>query len=138
MFDIIPSTDDDAPPALDADLDLPQPGTAVLTVAGEVDTVTASHLGVVLSRLLDEPADVLVADLTGITFLASSGLAVLIQAASRADGTGRRLRLVASGRQVRRPLEITGTDQLFDLHDDRTSAGLTESGPPGQPGADRD
>lgn len=133
MFDMIPSAGDDAPPALDTDLDLPHPGTAVLTVAGEIDTITAPHLGVALGRLLDEPADVLVADLTGITFLASSGLAVLIQAAHRADGTGRRLRLVASGRQVRRPLEITGTDQLFDLHDDRTSAGLTESGAPGRP-----
>ena len=138
MFDMIPSNGDDAPPALDVILDVPRPGAAVLTVAGEVDTITASHLGVALGRLLDEPADVLVADLTGITFLASSGLAVLIQAAARADDTGRRLRLVASGRQVRRPLEITGTDQLFDLYDDRTSAGLTESGAPGQPGADRD
>ncbi|MHA6780841.1 STAS domain-containing protein [Pseudonocardia saturnea] len=135
---MIPSTGEDALPALDADLHLPRPGTAVLTVAGEVDTITAAHLGVALGRLLDEPADVLVVDLTGITFLASSGLAVLIQAASRADGTGRRLRLVASGRQVRRPLEITGTDQLFDLHDDRASAGIAESGAPGQPGADRD
>lgn len=133
MFDMIPSTSDDAPPALDADLDLPLPGTAVLTVAGEVDTVTAPHLGIALGRLLDEPADVLVADLTAITFLASSGLAVLIQAAHRAEGTGRRLRLVASGRQVRRPLEITGTDQLFDLYRDRASAGLTEPGAPGHP-----
>lgn len=133
MFDMIPSTSDDAQPALDADLDLPRPGAAVLTVAGDVDTITAPHFGVALGRLLDEPADVLVADLTGITFLASSGLAVLIQAASRAEGTGRRLRLVASGRQVRRPLEITGTDQLFDVYDDRASAGLTESGAPGRP-----
>lgn len=133
MFDMIPSTCDDALPALDADLDLPRPGTAVLTVAGEVDTITASHLDVALGRLLDETADVLVADLTGITFLASSGLAVLIQAASRAEGTGRRLRLVAPGRQVRRPLEITGTDQLFDIYDDRAAAGLTESGAPRQP-----
>lgn len=140
MFDTLPSTagGDDAPPALDTALDHPRAGVALLTVAGEVDTVTAPHLGLALDRLLDERADVLVADLTDVTFLASSGLAVLIQAAHRADGTGRRLRLVASGRQVRRPLEITGTDQLFDLHDDRVSAGLPRSGAAGRPGADRD
>jgi anti-sigma B factor antagonist len=66
----------------------------------------------------------LVADLDGVTFLASSGLAVLIQAAHRAERSRRKLRLVASGRQVRRPLAITGTDQLFELHEDRASAGL--------------
>lgn len=137
MFDTLPSTTggDDAPAALDTALVTPHPGAALLTVAGEVDTVTAPHLGLALDRLLDEPVDVLVADLTAITFLASSGLAVLIQAAHRADGTGRRLRLVATGRQVRRPLEITGTDQLFDLFDDRAAAGLPDRTPPG---TDRD
>jgi anti-sigma B factor antagonist len=140
VFDTLPSTagGDDAPTALDTTLATPRAGVALLTVAGEVDTVTAPHLGLALDRLLQEPGDVLVADLTGITFLASSGLAVLIQAAHRADGTGRRLRLVATGRQVRRPLEITGTDQLFDLHDDRASAGIAESGVAGRPGAHLD
>lgn len=137
MFDTLPSTagGDDAPPALDTAFVTPFAGAALLTVAGEVDTVTAPHLGLALDRLVDEPAGVLVADLTAVTFLASGGLAVLIQAAHRADGTGRRLRLVATGRQVRRPLEITGTDQLFDLFDDRAAAGLPDRPPAG---ADRD
>lgn len=126
MFDTIPSAtgDDAAAHAIVTALTRPQSGTALLTVTGEIDTVTAPHLEVALDTLLGATDGTLVADLTGITFLASSGLAVLIQAAHRADRSGRRLRLVVSGRQVRRPLEITGTDQLFDLYSDRASAGL--------------
>ena len=56
------------------------------------------------------------------TFLASSGLAVLIQAAHRVDARDARLRLVVTTRAVRRPLEVTGTDQLFDMHSDVPSA----------------
>ena len=126
MFDTIPSEtgDGDAAQAIGTTLTRPRPDAAVLTVTGEIDTVTAPHLRTALDGLLEQEAPTLVADLTGITFLASSGLAVLIQAAHRAEGTQRRLRLVATGRQVRRPLEITGTDQLFDIHDDRESAGV--------------
>lgn len=130
MFDTIPSEtgDGDAAQAIGTVLTRPRPDAAVLTVTGEIDTVTAPHLRQALDGLLGQEAATLVADLTGITFLASSGLAVLIQAAHRAEGTRRRLRLVATGRQVRRPLEITGTDQLFDIHDDRASAGVPDDG----------
>lgn len=61
-------------------------------------------------------------DLTGVTFLASSGLAVLIRAAHRTEADAGRLRLVAATRAVRRPLEITGSDQLFDIQADVDSA----------------
>ena len=60
-----------------------------------------------MDQLLAAPSGVLVVDLSDVTFLASSGLAVLIRAAHRADD--RRLRIVATARAVRRPLEITGS-----------------------------
>ena len=59
-----------------------------------------------------------VVDLTGVTFLASSGLAVLIGGARRLTELGGRLRLVAASRSVTRPLQVTGADALFDIHDD--------------------
>jgi anti-sigma B factor antagonist len=95
-------------------------GGALLTIEGEIDTLTADELERGMEQLLAAPSDVLVIDLTDVTFLASSGLAVLIRAAQQAGE--RRLRLVTAARAVRRPLEITGSDQLFDLYADRGAA----------------
>ena len=112
----------DAPP-LRTTITVPRPGTALLEVDGEVDTLTAPPLEKALQDLLADPgAGRLVVDLTGVTFLASSGLAVLIRAAHRAADRDLRLRLVTSSRAVRRPLQITGSDQLFDMYEDVPAA----------------
>ena len=107
---------------LDATITRPHPGTAVLAVQGEIDTLTAPAFTAATTELVTGPDETLVIDLTGVRFLASSGLAVLISAAQRAEERGVRLRLVAASRAVRRPLEITGTAALFDLHSEPESA----------------
>jgi len=101
-------------------LEQPDAHHALLVVEGEIDTLTAGSLERALTELLNASAEVLVVDLSAVTFLASSGLAVLIRAAHQAGD--RRLRLVSTARAVRRPMEITGSDQLFDLYPDRTAA----------------
>lgn len=112
----------DAPPLRTA-ISLPRPGTVLLDVQGEVDTLTAPPLEQALHDLLARPgAERLVVDLSGVTFLASSGLAVLIRAAHRAADGGLRLRLVTASRAVRRPLQITGSEQLFDMYEDVSAA----------------
>ncbi|WP_433558232.1 STAS domain-containing protein [Pseudonocardia xinjiangensis] len=108
---------DTASEFLDTTITRPRTGTAVLEVEGEVDTLTAPRFSSAVDELMSSHEPTLVVDLSGVTFLASSGLAVLIQAAHRAEERSARLRLVAATRAVRRPLEITGTDQLFDMHE---------------------
>jgi anti-sigma B factor antagonist len=103
---------------LDTAITRPRPGVAVLRIQGEVDTLTATLFSDAVAELMDGSETMLVVDLSAVTFLASSGLAVLIQAAHRAEERNARLRLVVATRAVRRPLEITGTDQLFDMHSD--------------------
>jgi anti-sigma B factor antagonist len=107
---------------LDTTLSRPRTGTVALAVRGEIDTLTAPAFTAATDELVTAPGDVLVMDLTEVRFLASSGLAVLISAARRAEDRGIRLRLVVSTRAVRRPLEITGTATLFELHNDPESA----------------
>jgi len=108
------------PGELGVTLEQPDAHHALLVVEGEIDTLTAGSLERALTELLNDAAEVLVVDLTAVTFLASSGLAVLIRAAHQAGE--RRLRLVSTARAVRRPMEITGSDQLFDLYPDRDTA----------------
>ena len=119
MSDTVSPVDDATVGVIDTELSRPRDGVALLTVAGEIDTLTAPRLAAALRRLGDEPAAVAVVDLTAVVFLASSGLAVLIEAAHRASGAGSTLRLLVQGRPVLRALQITGTDRLFDLHTDR-------------------
>jgi anti-sigma B factor antagonist len=111
-----------SPDFLDATLTRPYPDTVVLTVRGEIDTLTAPAFTAAIEELLSTSDKVLVMDLTEVRFLASSGLAALISAAHRAEDRGTRLRLVIASRAVRRPLEITGTAALFDLYPDAHSA----------------
>jgi len=108
---------------LDTVVSRPRPDTVLLEVDGEVDTLTAPRLQVGLDAALDAAGDAaVVVDLTSVTFLASSGLAVLIGGARRMSGNGRRLHLVAASRSVTRPLQVTGADALFDVHDDVADA----------------
>ena len=100
----------------------PAPGVAVLGVGGELDSLTTPELAGALSELLTGPEERFVVDLTAVTFLASSGLAVLIRGAEQVAERRLRLRLVTTTRAVRRPLEVTGSDQLFDLFTDLESA----------------
>jgi anti-sigma B factor antagonist len=104
----------------------PRPGVVLLEVDGEVDTLTAPRLEAGLNSALDDafgtPDSTVVIDLSSVTFLASSGLAVLIRGVHRATAAGRRLHLVAASRSVTRPLQVTGADLLFDVHPDVDSA----------------
>jgi anti-sigma B factor antagonist len=120
------------PCGLDVHLDRSHPSVLLLHVAGEIDTLTAPALEAALGELLSaEPADALAAlELSEVGFLASSGLAALIRAAHRAEAQGRELHLVGGSRAVTRPLQVTGSDRLFVLHDDLAAL---SSGPyPGQ------
>ncbi|RZT84344.1 anti-sigma B factor antagonist [Pseudonocardia sediminis] len=105
----------DEPGDVGAALSVPRDGLTLLTVSGEVDTLTSPQLSTALDDLLAVETGDLAIDLDGVTFLASSGLGVLINAARRASRGRRTLHVVASSRAVLRPLEVTGSAQLFTV-----------------------
>ena len=82
-------------------------GGVILSVAGEVDLLTADRLRAALEAEVDRHALVVV-DLTAVGFLSSSGLAALALAHRAAVAAGHVLRLVAGNRVTLRPLQITG------------------------------
>ncbi|OZM83461.1 STAS domain-containing protein [Pseudonocardia sp. MH-G8] len=91
----------------------------IITVGGEVDMLTSPQLR---SLVLDqfEPGagvELVVLDLDGVTFLGTSGLAVLIEVREAAHAAGVELRLACTARRVLRPLTIAGLIPLFDIHD---------------------
>lgn len=91
-------------------------GAVVLHVSGEVDTLTAPMLSERIADTLPS-ANLLVLDLSSVTFLGSAGLAALVAAKDDAQQQGRRLTLVCGSRIVTRALEATGLLGLFDTAD---------------------
>ncbi len=89
--------------------------TTVVSVRGSVDLATAPILqAAVDAALADGPAQ-LVVDLSAVDFLASAGMAILVEAHRRLAGTGR-LAVVAEGAATSRPIVLTGLDQVFELY----------------------
>ncbi|WP_245672953.1 STAS domain-containing protein [Aldersonia kunmingensis] len=87
----------------------------VLGVSGTLDMVTAPQLTEsIQNSLKNEPAAVIV-DLTGVEFLASAGMTVLI-AAHEQIGESAQFTVVADGPAVGRPMHLVGVDKLLAIH----------------------
>jgi anti-sigma B factor antagonist len=91
-------------------------GTVIVELAGELDLYNAEELRSALhDAAAREPAR-LVIDLSGVEFIDSTALGVLVEARRRL--ANRRAFLLASaGRDVRRTLEVSGLDRHFGVHD---------------------
>ena len=89
--------------------------TMLIHVAGEVDMASEELLRKHLSDAMDEEPAALVLDLAEVTFFASAGLHVLVDAHHDATARGLALRVVANSRVVLRPMQITGADQLVTV-----------------------
>jgi anti-anti-sigma factor len=95
----------------------------VVNVRGEIDLSTAPVLDHRLSELAETQK--LVVNLTGVTFLDSSGLGVLVRTSNRLEDHGGVIRLVVNHPQVLKVLEITGlasTMPVFRTLDQALSA----------------
>jgi anti-sigma B factor antagonist len=101
---------------------------AVLHVTGEIDMATCDAMAEqVFARMSDRPS-ALVIDLSGVDFLGSAGLGVLIEASQRAQEAAMTLRIVATTRCVLRPLEISGLLDVLPVYRGLADAlqGLTD------------
>ncbi|NHN55394.1 STAS domain-containing protein [Calidifontibacter sp. DB0510] len=92
-------------------------GCAVLAVTGEVDVATAPRLREEILRLQDEGNVRLVLDLTGVPFIDSTGLGVLVGRLKAARAAGGDLALVVTAERLLRNLGITGLDKVFVIAD---------------------
>ena len=105
----------------------PAPDCVVLFVLGEVDLVTAPELELAISRELAAAPARLVLDLSGVTFFGSLGLAALIRGTELAAAHEVRLVLVTN-RFVRRTMELTTTEELFETYETLEAAVSAPSG----------
>jgi anti-sigma B factor antagonist len=86
----------------------------VVAPQGAVDLLTAPRLESAVAEALAARPSLLVIDLTGVEFLASIGLTVLVKARRDAD-RGTALRVVATG-APRRAISVTGLDDALNVY----------------------
>lgn len=96
-------------------------GSVVVSLAGELDLYNAHEVREALLECCAEEPDRLVVDLSGVTFIDSTALGVLIEARTRMTNRSGFL-LAAPGLETRRALEISGLDRHFAVHDSLDAA----------------
>lgn len=86
---------------------------AGLRVTGEMDMSTVVTFEEAFSATLDEAPDPLRIDLSGVTFMDSSGLNALIRARNAMEDRGRKLVISGVSDQVRHLFDISGLTAAF-------------------------
>lgn len=87
--------------------------TTVLSVGGILDLLTAAAFQDAVDSALGVGPNALIVDLSDVEFLASAGMAVLVNASRGAADIP--FAVVADGRATSRPIRLTALDTVFAL-----------------------
>jgi len=87
-------------------------------VIGEPETLFKKTV----TRLIEEGRIFFLVDLAGVGFLDSSGLGALVRAMTMSQKEGGQTKLLRAGPQVRKLLEMTKLDSVFEIYENMESA----------------
>lgn len=93
--------------------DTSEPAQTVVAVSGQVDLASAPQLAKALAQAQDGDGTRIVVDLTGVDFLDSAGVRVLVEAAQEATQREQVLSVRGARSWVAKVLEITGVEELL-------------------------
>jgi anti-sigma B factor antagonist len=91
-------------------------GVVVVALRGEADLHTAPVLRQALDEAVESGEATLIVDLTGVTFVDSMMLGVLLGATRRLRPRGTEMRIVVDDPHVRRIFELTLLDRVLALY----------------------
>jgi anti-sigma B factor antagonist len=93
-----------------------EPEGTVVRLNGDLDVVTASQLRERVADLVRRGHYDLIVDLDAVSFLDSTGLAVLVNALKRARAHDGSVRLVCTNEPLLQIFRITGLNKSFTIH----------------------
>jgi anti-sigma B factor antagonist len=99
-----------SPPAGEATISRDDAGRLVVTLSGEIDIATADDIGRDVLAAVDAATPVVV-DLSGVAFMDTSGIALLLDIANSAAG----VELRSPSTQVRRVVEASGLATILRM-----------------------
>lgn len=97
-------------------------GVQQVTLAGRLDSVTSSSLEKTLQPLFETAGARTLVDFSGLSYVSSAGLRVILMAAKRAKQSQGKLVLCGLLPHVREVFEISGFLKILNVVDDRAAA----------------
>jgi anti-sigma B factor antagonist len=98
---------------LNFDLHMETEGSsALVSIRGDLDVQVAERVADALSKVESTEPDQLVIDLSGLSFMDSTGMGVIAAAHARAVDAGRRFVVVSPPAGVKQAFEVSGLDQV--------------------------
>ena len=94
----------------------------VLPLEGEIDLHVSPRISASLSAMIGEKPKQVVVDLTNVSYIDSSGLAVLIEGMQNVEAYGGKFALAGLQASVRPIFEIARLDQVFRIFPDKDAA----------------
>jgi len=91
-------------------------GSNIIAFTGEIDLESSPVAREILLKSFDISNNVIV-DLSGVTYIDSSGVASLVEALQAAKKNGSRFALAAASEPTRRVLELARLDKVFTMYD---------------------
>ncbi len=90
-------------------------GTRVLAATGEIDLSSAGRFAQELAALVGDASGTAAVDLSGVTFMDSSGVRELLAANRQAEAAGVQMVLANPSTACRRVLEVSGVWEEFTV-----------------------
>lgn len=97
-------------------------GVPTVYLAGELDSYSAPRLRALLESLVAPPRPAFLVDLSGLEYIDSVGLGVLVAGLKQASDRAGVMALVGPTPTVERVLRVTGLDKVFLVFADETQA----------------
>jgi anti-sigma B factor antagonist len=97
-------------------------GAPALRLTGQLDHDTAPALRKILLKYVDHEGQRLIADLEGVEYMDTTGLATLLEAHARLRKHGGRIVLFGLAEQVHDLFVMNQVDRLFSIVDDEAAA----------------
>ncbi|MFC7549221.1 STAS domain-containing protein [Plantactinospora sp. GCM10030261] len=94
----------------------------ILTLAGEIDMLTATRLSAVVNEALADAPPRIVLDLAGVTFCDSQGLGTLVVLSRKASHAQSLLMLTNVGEFLLRVLDITGLRSALMIKNEQSTS----------------
>jgi len=109
-------------PPVESTAAISQPQPNVVALEGEIDLHESPGMREALRPLIEQKLPRIFIDMTDVSYIDSSGIAVIIDAMQRVQAYGGKLALFGIRPNVRTVFEIARLDQVFKIFPDEKSA----------------